>query len=331
MRNMGTLLGGDVPVFDITMLGSTGTGKTTLLASVYEQFDKVIGTTDLAVAPDYVTDVKLREYIAHLRDLPRTVQVAGGIPGTGNIREYSLGVSRRGRQQLFMLRFTDYPGKYLLTPDGAYGEDLVQRALIQADVILVAIDTPALMEEHGRYHSIVNAPVVVTDQLKRLFAEDTVRLVILVPLKCERYLSTVEGARQLTARICEQYEPLLAHIRRRDVRPRVSCVLTPVQTIGSVVFSNIVEEPEGYPVFYYHRRHPEAIYQPVDTDQPLRYALRFIVNRYRVSERPFQRGLWQAMFGTDSALAAAVDQFSAGCKQDGSFRVLQSALEDHQS
>jgi hypothetical protein len=76
-------------------------------------------------------------------------------------------------------------------------------------------------------------------------------------------------------------------------------------------------------VFTYRSRNPGATYQPVDTDKPLRYALRFIVNKYRLSERKLFRGIWEQVFGTDIALVAAVDNFSAGCKIDDSFKVLQ--------
>ncbi len=42
---------GEAAIIDVTMLGAVGVGKTTLMASMYERFDRVIGTTDLAVRP----------------------------------------------------------------------------------------------------------------------------------------------------------------------------------------------------------------------------------------------------------------------------------------
>ena len=36
----------------ITMLGPTGVGKTTLLTAMYEQFERNIGSTDLQLTPD---------------------------------------------------------------------------------------------------------------------------------------------------------------------------------------------------------------------------------------------------------------------------------------
>jgi hypothetical protein len=308
-------------IIDVTMLGSTGTGKTTLLASIYDQFDMVIGETDLAIVPEELTSVKLQEYIDGLSSLPGEIQLVGGLEGTAEIREYEFGVGRRGNPPLFKLRFTDYPGKYLMNAGTEDGEKL-QRALIRADVVLVAIDTPALMEREGKYHEMVNRPRVVIDQLKRILIEPTPRLIILVPLKCERQLSTPDGARKLTQAITRRYAPLLNYIGAGDLRERVGCVLAPAQTLGSVLFSRITEN-EGNPVFHYRSLSRDASYRPVDTDQPLRYALRFVVNKYRTDERGIFRRLVQKIFKTDAALVAAVDQFASGCKANDSFKVLQ--------
>jgi hypothetical protein len=308
-------------IIDVTMLGSTGTGKTTLLASIYDQFDHVVGETDLAIIPEEMTSVKLQEYVDDLSSLPGEIQLVGGLEGTGEIREYEFGVGRRGNPPLFRLRFTDYPGKYLMNAGTADGEKL-QRALIRADVVLVAIDTPALMERDGKYHELVNRPRVVIDQLKRILVEPTPRLIILVPLKCERQLSTPDGARKLTQTITRRYAPLLNYISAGDLRERVGCVLTPAQTLGSVLFSRITEG-ERNPVFHYRSLSRDSSYQPVDTDQPLRYALRFIVNKYRTDERGLFRRLVQKIFKTDAALVVAVDQFGSGCKANDSFKVLQ--------
>jgi hypothetical protein len=308
-------------VIDVTMLGSTGTGKTTLLVSMYDRLDWVIGNADLAVVPERATSLNLQEYLAKLSSLPGEIQVTGGLEGTGQIREYRLGVGRRGRPSMFTLRFTDYPGKYLFDASTAEEEKL-QRALGQADVVLVAIDTPALLERNGKYHDVVNTPRVVIDELKEILKTDTPRLIILVPLKCERELSTPQGARRLTAAVRERYKPLTNYIGAGDLRKRVGCVLAPAQTLGSVVYSRVTEA-EGNPVFHFRSLSPDAAYQPVDTDQPLRYALRFIVNKYRMDERNVLSGWWQKVARSDAALLAAVEQFAAGCKRDDSFQVLQ--------
>ncbi|SDL94153.1 TRAFAC clade GTPase domain-containing protein [Nonomuraea jiangxiensis] len=317
---------GEEAVIDVTMLGSVGVGKTTLLASMYEQFGQVIGTTDLQVTPvDHPTSVKLQEYIEDLRRIAHGLRVEGGIPGTGEPKEYAFGVGRKGHNPLFTLRFTDYPGKYLLGSQRTDGE-MLQRALNRAHVILVAIDVPALMERNGYYHTMINKTQMVTDTIKRMLQRDMARLIILTPLKCEKYVTTAAGRRELKARIDEEYRPLINHIGSGDVRGRTACVVTPVQTVGSVVFHRLEEDPQQRnPVFHFRLKEVDASYAPLDTDQLLRYALSFVVNKYRDNaHRGVLRTMWERAIGTDTVLTRAVDQFGAGRKSDDGFAVLQT-------
>jgi hypothetical protein len=195
--------------------------------------------------------------------------------------------------------------------------------------VLVAIDTPALMERDGKYHQLVNRPRRVIDELKMILTDPTPRLIILVPLKCEGQLRKPDGARLLTQAITREYAPLLNYIGVGDLRERVGCVLAPAQTLGSVFFSRITEG-DGNPVFHYRSQSRDATYRPVDTDQPLRYAMRFIVNKYRTEERGVFRRLVQRVFRTDAALVEATDRFAAGCKVNSSFKILQDHSYLHQ-
>jgi hypothetical protein len=315
---------GEDAIIDVTMLGTTGVGKTTLLASMYECFDRTVGSTDLSVRPDHATSVQLQRALSVLRSVPRDLEVKHFLRGTGEFREYLFGVGRRGRPPTFELRFNDYPGRFLA--DASLAADLsasLELRMNRADVVVVAIDVPALVELGGRYHDLVNVPQIVTDTIKRMLEQDTPRLVILAALKCERYVETEAGSRELAKQIAESYAGLLNYIGAPgDMQSRVACVLTPVQTIGSVVFSRVEPGPTG-PVFHYRARRVGASYQPADTDQPLRYALSFIVNKYRASQRGLLQGWWERFIGTDAALVAAVDAFAAGCKTEGGFMILK--------
>jgi hypothetical protein len=240
-------------IIDVTMLGGQGVGKTTLLASMYEQLESVAGTTDLDVVPrDFATSARMHEYLMFLRSLPRgSWSAGGGLPGTSEIREYKFDVGMRGQRPSFVLRFTDYPGGSLLRPGDHVEHERLQRALERADVILVGIDTPALVEMSGRYHQQINAPLVVRDVLVKMLQEDTPRLIILAPLKCETYVSSPQDSEALAHVISEAYRPLLAYMGSDAVHSRVACVLTPVQTIGSVVLTGVEMHAEGQPVFHF--------------------------------------------------------------------------------
>jgi hypothetical protein len=309
---------------DVTMIGSTGTGKTTLLASMYERFGHVAGGASLDVHTLKHGDAaRLNGYVENLHRLPASIRVSGGIPGTGILYEYTFGVGVKGRRPAFNLRFTDYPGKYVLDPS-VPGAERVSEILRRSQVILVAIDTPALVELNGRYHEAINRTMTVLEEVKGLLRDNTVpRLVILTLLKSEKYLKSREDAAALTRRAIEGYRPLLEYIKGGELAERTACVLAPVQTVGSVVLSRAAEDESGGPVFYFRSTSINAVYAPEDTDQPLRYTLRFVINSYRLGERPWLKSMWEQVIGVDKQLVAAVEEFASGCKADNGFAILQ--------
>jgi len=318
----------DPSIFDITMLGAPGTGKTSLLASMYGTFNQVVGGANLTMIPTPKTSTELRRHLQELKSLPQefVLPAGAGIPGDAQVREHRIGLSRKDAERdLVTLRFTDYPGGYITGNLDGLAKEQVSHALEQAGVILVAIHTSALMEHDGRYHEVVNQPGRITDEVARLLRYPTERLIILVPLRCEKDVYTPAGRTKLTGRVMDAYYPLLNYLRAGDLHQRVGCVLAPVQTVGSVVYSR-VEVKQGmdgwFPEFTYRTRTPYAPYAPADTDQPLRYALRFILNKYRDSRGPL-RAIFDSVFGKDARLVEAVDRFTAGCKEDESFRILQ--------
>jgi hypothetical protein len=316
-------------IIDVTMLGASGVGKTTMLASMYRSFREVVGTTDLAVvASDRATSARLQDYLIRLRSLPQELRVKP-TPGTEDVHEYLFDVGRRGKKPLFALRFTDYPGNFLTQPGLGTAEDdqKIQRAFNRADVVVVAIDMAALMELNGEYHEHINNPDVITDIIFRMLQEDRSRLIILAPLKCEKYVGRTGDAEEMAKRIEEAYRPLLTYIRSGELRTRIACVLTPVQTIGSVVFSRI-ELDNGKPTFVFRTKQQNAQYEPQDADQPLSYLMKFIVGKYRATGGVLKIG-WLKIIGADTTLVNAMQEFSGRCKTGGGFTVLQDHAYFH--
>jgi len=313
---------GEESYIEVTMLGNTGVGKTTMLASMYDSLDDVVGNAALdIVAEDRGTSRVLAEYLSDLRGLTGELR-SKPLPGTPDVREYVFDVGRRGKDPLFKIRFTDYPGRYFVQPDlaSATEAERIQRALTKADVVIVAIDAAALMERDGAYNEQFNTPKVVFDSIRTMLRVDTDRLVILAPLKCEKYVGTPEGAFALEEKIRKFYQRLLNYMATPEIDERVGCVLTPVQSIGSVAF-NRIDTTANPPEFVYVATGRGAPFAPKDTDQPLRYALKFIVGKYRETAGPL-RSVVQKIMGTDLVLLMAMQNFSEGCKTTNGFSIL---------
>jgi len=321
----------------ITMLGSTGVGKTSLLTAMYDQFANNIGKTDLLLTPDEESSEILQERLIELKSLLDDFESVGGkvgIRSTGgvdptNLKSFIFGLGRKGKSPSLQLNFCDYPGGYHFDQKGVTPEQkqvrrqFVKSLLTECVAVLVAIDAPALMEKNGKYHDQSNRP----QQIRNLFETgyqdlDSPRLVIFAPVRCEKYMQNEKSALELIARIKEEYKGLLDLFASESLAPYVSVVITPVQTVGSVVFSRI-EMKEEFPHFIFRKVSHDAKYSPQDSEQPLRYLLRFLIKLHLSNNRNWGFfNFLRDIFGMDDALVKAIKELSQGCKSNGGFAIL---------
>jgi len=120
-------------------------------------------------------------------------------------------------------------------------------------------------------------------------------------------------------RVKQGYETLLNFLKAEALLQNVAVVVTPVQTVGTVVFSH-VEVKDGKPFFWFHQTNNPK-YNPIDSEQPLRYILRFLLKKY--TERKGLRSWLGKLFGQDEPFKQAVAEIAKGCKNGDGFAVLQ--------
>ena len=74
------------------------------------------------------------------------------------------------------------------------------------------------------------------------------------------------------------YEKLLGHLSFGSLAQNVAVVITPIQTLGEIVFH---KSPKNRyePIFMKTQAH--AKYNPRDSEQPLRYVLRYVMRLHR--------------------------------------------------
>lgn len=285
---------------EVAMLGPSGAGKTSLLASMYAKFGAVTRDTGLVLAADDAsTSAELSKYRGELEELGRSLVVREpGIEGTRAFREHNFTLRHQAvKDTQVPLRFSDYPGGWVTS-----GEPTLQARLDKTDILLVAVDTPALVHEDGRWHHHFNHPQRVRDMLADWSQKKRRMLLALVPLKCERWTPDEASAIALSKQVYEAYKDDLEPVRASNNVGRL--VVCPVQTVGSLHF-NHYQVTRGEPVAQYQGR-PNAVYSPKWTAEPLR-----LVVEAALQKRERERSLFESVFewfsGDARGLRTAMD------------------------
>ncbi|MEC4804292.1 MAG: hypothetical protein SAJ12_09665 [Jaaginema sp. PMC 1079.18] len=315
----------------ITMLGPTGVGKTTLLTAIYEQFESNIGLTDLQLTPDDESAAILQDRLIELKSLLDVFEAKGrhGIQGTEaiagpeSLRSFTFGLGKKGTTPSLQLRFCDYPGGYHETKATAAEKKFLAELVRDSAVVLIAIDTPALMERKGKYHEKINRPSQIKDLFKKAYQDlESPRMVIFAPIKCERYIKDKNSAKDLAIQVRTGYDLLIQQFKSEPLTNKVVSIITPIQTIGSVQFTRIQVDDQNNPRFYFNKTRYDAEYCPKDSEQPLRYLLRFLLKLHLDNKNWGYFNFLRNWLGLDDHLKKAVREFASGCKATDGFDVI---------
>ncbi len=312
----------------ITMLGPSAVGKTSLLTSMYEQFKQISIDANLELKPEEESQAILEKRLKELKALTQEFKVTPGksIQGSSEVRRFSFDLSQKDKKPFLRLQFYDYPGGYLGEKATARERNRVQELLSDAAVVVIAIDTPALVMSKGKYNEYVNKPKQITEMFKEVYKNiKEPKLVIFAPVKCELEMRQgTRGAKQLLESIKREYSTLLNFFESPSLAEQVAVVITPVQTVGSVICTMIEEPKTDYlPMFGFRKVSRDAEYSPQDTDQPLRYLLRFLLTLHHQQKTPAILKPIVSIFGLDAPIKNAVTEFANKCKSTEGFAIVQ--------
>ena len=314
----------------ITMLGATGVGKTSLLAAIYDQFQDNLGRANFQLTPDGASGAKLEERLKELQNLPDRFETKGWTPRTQGSKSYTFELGKKGANPSLKLHFVDYPGEWHESKASDENQKKVEDFLRESVAVIIAIDTPALMEKPegkdkiGKWHKEVNTIAAIKELFERVYRNlSSPKLVILAPVRCEKYVQDEKKAAELLRRVKDGYSNLINHFSSETLLTKVAVVVTPVQTVGNVWFSRIDKDENGKPKFMFTKTRDKTKYSPKDSEQPLRYLLRFLL-KLHIREREW--GMFNFLrdfFSLDNDLKNAISEFAKGCKNTDGFAVLQ--------
>lgn len=294
----------------VCMLGARGVGKTSVITSMYNNHKEAVNGTELFLVADsdtsYILDKKREElrkifYGVHgENDLVRE----SGIPGDASESLFTFTYGMNSEKVYMDLEIRDYPGEYLKAEP-----ELVADFVRESSAVMIAIDTPCLMEENGQYHLAKNRLDLVAEFLMNHLSNEEEKLILFVPLKCEKYYR--EGRiNEVTAQVQKEYKGLIEYLRdRQDMhgfKKKICCAITPIQTLGNVVFDSFaVDEMTGQikeivtgdgkhlpAETRYRFTSGNAGYAPVHCVQPLYYLLAFVSKQYEKSRKEQKSSGW---------------------------------------
>lgn len=311
----------------VAMLGPRRAGKTSVLSAMFERFENALlaekVADQMALSADPDTEAVLSDnYSELISAIKAGGNVAGAIVGDSEAHSYGFDLKRRRSDDKSQIRlvFQDYPGGWLSAgaqdpsnPDYAKVLSFVR----EAQVLLVAVDAPYLMEEGGRWHEARNLPAHVASTVREAWpaSDDTPRLVLLVPIKCEKYDRTPDGRRALVEATRAGYAGLLAHL---DTLPRCAVVCAPAQTTGCVAFDHFAPmepgDPIPAPVFSMPERFEDRAYSPKDCSQTLRFCLVYALNRYVKDGGSGFPGKLRTFFKLDRKFEEGAKILASGCR-----------------
>ncbi len=311
----------------VAMLGPRRAGKTSVLSAMFERFEnsllveKVSDQMALSADPD-TADVLSENYSELISAIRAGGNIAGAITGDSEARSYGFDLKRRRSDEKVQIRlsFQDYPGGWLSAGarDAADPDYAKVLAFVRdAQVLLIAVDAPYLMEEGGRWHEARNIPSHVAATVRAAWpaSDSTPRLVVLVPIKCEKYDRTPDGHRALVEATRAGYAGLLAHL---DALPRCAVVCAPAQTTGCVTFDHFTPMQPGdsipSPVFTMPDRFEDRAYCPKDCSQTLRFCLVYALNRYVKDGGDGFAGKVRSFLKLDRKFEEGARILAAGCR-----------------
>lgn len=239
--------------FRVAVAGPSRVGKTTLVTAILEDTRMLLGGTPVSVEAAETTETLIRDNQMQLRRaLAKDVFDAASLGGSQDVTRYDLLLqadSNLGIEVPFTI--LDYPGRWLnpgnrtekIKQDWVLCEDHVKHSIM----LLLPIDAAVLMEATSESErAAVQDLLAIRDveQVTEKWAKarnsqpNEPAVVVLAPLKCEKYFDDNGGdgrqAALLSEAVVTTYEPVLATIRRETPKRHVRVIYAPIDTYGCV-------------------------------------------------------------------------------------------------
>lgn len=295
------------PDIQVMMLGARRVGKTSVLASMINQFNNVTDGTNLILTKENsgrAVDDALDSMKFHFLNNPSYYdEVRIDTLPTAGFEYFDLRLSiarpvsksnedkKKGRSRI--IRFKDCAGEWI---SNYTNKEEISREVEKSDVIIIAIDSVLLMEEKRKYNkqnAVENVTNFIKENLRPEEGANNHKMVLFVPLKCEKYYyqnkdvqSIYYGRRmnELNQAVKEEYHELFSFFQKPNYKQYFDVVILPILTMGGIEFFEFTVDKDAKEVWseniIYHYS-IEPVFNPKYCEQPLVYTLLFEYNKIK--------------------------------------------------
>ena len=154
--------------------------------------------------------------------------------------------------------------------------DITRRSI----AVLVAVNTPYFMEEDGQHADEGLSSWTIQNILTKSY-EGGDKLILLIPIKCEKYTETLEDTRQMREKMKGRgIFKMTVGLMNNPTYEDMSMVLMPIHTVGNAEFKEFRKDGKGRVIGEVYDKTQGKTFSPRDTDQPLRFVMNFILNEF---------------------------------------------------
>lgn len=310
---------------NVLMCGGRRIGKTSIMAAIQKNVQDMFPKGDIVLNMEKTNSLilyrKEQEVIFGQEHEDDLTFVAADSPTTEK-SEYNCRVYLKDRKSNMELSFTDVPGEWFT--DEAFHKELVD-LIKNSQVLVIAIDTPHVIEKEGLYHEVYNRATILTEEIQKAFqGNDEQRMVLFTPVKCERYKNR-DRMEEIPEQVYKGYKDLINYLCAPERKHLYTVAVTPVITMGGVEFlrfvkpmdedGNLICDENGEPLKavsvdretgnltmncfaeyqYLIDSYGDHFYAPEDCEQPLLYILLFLIGIGKQRNKGFFKGIWAAV------------------------------------
>jgi len=274
----------------VMMAGGRRCGKTSILAAMMSNFEDQFEKTHLTFSYDNLDTLNiLEEKNKEINDYFIKKEGRTFTPDNNPTEEmikYSFSIGITDKRSKIRTDFVDYPGEWLTDKEH---QDSFIGCVQNSQAIIIAIDTPHMMEEGGQFNENRNFCHRTCETLKMALEKepsDIKKLFLFVPLKCERYMMNNQ-MNDICNKTKVYYNELIKYLARSKSRYEVA--ITPVFTLGGAAFSHFERDKQTHEIkinekfktpenpIYYFPDDKTTRPEPKHCEQPVVYLLSYIM------------------------------------------------------